>query len=55
VGFHPIATTAVGPAQEYSLSYAFSATGVDTLRVRVPGNAAHSSTAGPPFVLTVTH
>jgi hypothetical protein len=54
-GFHPIAAAAVGPEQEYSLVHVFSSASLNTLRVRVPANHGHSSTAGAPFVLTVAH
>ena len=53
-GFHPVATGAVGVAQEYAISYLFSAAGQYTLRVRAFGDSAHSSTVAPPFVLNVT-
>jgi len=53
LNYHPLATGAVGPAQEYSIAHAFPA-GVYTLRLRVPGDTAHSAAAGSPFALTVT-
>ena len=53
LNFHPLATGTVGPAQEYSIAHAFPA-GVYTLRLRVPGDTAHSAAAGSPFALTVT-
>jgi plastocyanin len=57
LGYHVIATGAVSASSTYSIAHTFTDTGAETLRIRVPEDAASSQIQGvasAPFELEVT-
>lgn len=51
--FHVVATGAAGAASRYQLAYAFSRTGVNEMRIRIPDDGHHEGDASAPFSVTV--
>lgn len=54
LGFHPVASGAVGVEGAYSIAYTFSGAGSRVMRLRIPGGAQTEGTTSAPFTIVVT-